>query len=230
MAGAFADIDVPARAGDQNFTPIEELTSATIVPFREAVWLAAEHLFTTSWMEPALVASEVIAHASIASTPSLTLDEAAAIFLLTQDSPFSVLIGDQLRNLERAAISHSRPFLRLLYSGLSKFQRNQSTVFRIVDGMIIYSAGEQVAWWQLTRCSTKLDRELSASHKGKPQTMFIISSHSTINISACDAKPRPSGLALAPGSRFSVESVAQVRSDLMMVHLTEIEPVVTIRK
>ena len=226
MTDAFDDIDVPIRAGDQNFTPITELTSATIVPFREAVWLASEHLFSTAWMEPALVASEIVAHGAAANTPSLTLDEAAAVFLLTQDSPFSVFLGDQLRSMERSAMTHSLPYLRLLYSGLSKFQSVQATVFRVVDGIIVFSAGEQVAWWQLTRCSKKLDRELSLSHQGHPQTLFIISSHSAIDISLCDAKARPDGLVLAPGSRFSVESAAQARPNLMIVHLSEIEAVV----
>lgn len=160
------------------------------------------------------------------SSHDLTENESAAIYLYTMEmSPASVyaIINDLLRDNEAMNAQSWFPYLKLLYTAVSKLPSYSGSVWRGVRGNVIqnYRKGMPVCWWSFTSCSTSLSVIQTFLPKKGQGTIFMIECVSGRRISNYSEHEDEDEILLMPGIRLVVTDIL-FHNDMYMVHLREI--------
>ncbi len=201
--------------------PITGVRSTAVLAMPEALSSLGE---TIKGITHLASQSLTFAQRALAKNKSLTVDEAAAVYLYTCDSGLYRAVNAALRDPDRAKVTAFYPYLRLLLSALDKMERYDGTLWRgvAVDLRGQYPAGTTVTWWGVSSCTAKL----SVAHsflgaKGK-RTLFEVKPARAVGIRAFSAFSGEEEYLLAPGTQLKVVAVKAEKSGLCTVQLEEL--------
>ncbi|MGW0433466.1 ADP-ribosyltransferase domain-containing protein [Micromonospora sp. NPDC003197] len=194
-----------------------------LMDFREAVAPAAKLLSNLDWH---VVRSHEFGKRQTDSvTSGLSADEVAALYLYTCESAFYRQINATLRNPDRTRIVPYLPYLRLLFSAVSRLPARTGPLWRGVslDLRAQYPLGETVTWWGVSSCTSKLGvAEAFLGRRGK-RTLFEVRPVRAVSIRDFSAFTGEEEFILAPGTQLKVTDVKAERGGLCTVRLTELD-------
>jgi hypothetical protein len=160
-----------------------------------------------------------------------SLDEIAAIYLYTTESPFYRKLNAALLASDRGEATPWFGDLRLLLGAMTRLQTYAGSLFRGVatDLRKHYPKGETITWWGVSSCTAK--RSVATSFlgtKGK-RTLFEVRATRAVSIRRYSAFTGEDEYLLAPGTLLIVSDVKAEKDGLCTVTLTEspAKPLVT---
>ncbi|NBE83347.1 ADP-ribosyltransferase domain-containing protein [Micromonospora rubida] len=154
----------------------------------------------------------------------LSVDEVAALYLYTCESAFYRQINATLRNPDRSRILPYLPYLRLLFSAVSRLPARKEPLWRGVslDLRAQYPLGQTVTWWGVSSCTSKLSvAQAFLGSRGK-RTLFEVLPVRAVGIRRFSAFTGEEEFILAPGTQLEVTDVRAERNGLCTVRLTEL--------
>ncbi|MER7334143.1 MULTISPECIES: ADP-ribosyltransferase domain-containing protein [unclassified Micromonospora] len=155
---------------------------------------------------------------------ALSSDEVAALYLYTCESAFYRQINATLRNPDRSRIVPYLPYLRLLFSAVSRLPTRAEPLWRGVslDLRAQYPLGQTVTWWGVSSCTSKLSvARAFLGGRGK-RTLFEVHPVRAVGIRRFSAFTGEEEFILAPGTQLEVTGVKAERGGLCTVTLTEL--------
>ncbi|MGK5523166.1 ADP-ribosyltransferase domain-containing protein, partial [Micromonospora sp. URMC 107] len=154
----------------------------------------------------------------------LCADEIAALYLYTCESAFYRQINATLRHPDRSRIVPYLPYLRLLFSAVSRLPARTEPLWRGVslDLRAQYPLGQTVTWWGVSSCTSKLSvAQAFLGGRGR-RTLFEVLPVRAVGIRRFSAFTGEEELILAPGTQLQVTDVRTERNGLCTVRLTEL--------
>jgi len=150
---------------------------------------------------------------------NMTVDEAAAIMLYTQECCMYRRLNAALRAHDTVELGPYLPFMKLLLTALYKLPLVNAKVYRGVKLNLaeVYNAlsGKWFSWWSFS--STTLDLKVLQSPlflgKQGDRTLFCIEALG-VDIAAFSAMPNESEVLMLPGMRLSVMDGIHVEEDM----------------
>ncbi|MET7459025.1 ADP-ribosyltransferase domain-containing protein [Nonomuraea sp. NPDC005501] len=193
-----------------------------LMDFREAITPAAELLPGLDWhVEQSHRFGEKQAGEAEAG---LSADEVAALYLYTCESAFYRQINATLRNPDRTQVVPYLPYLRLLFSAVSRLPARKEPLWRGVslDLRAQYPLGRTVTWWGVSSCTSKLSvAQAFLGRRGK-RTLFEVLPARAVGIRSFSAFTGEEEFILAPGTQLKVTEVKAERGGLYTVKLAEL--------
>ncbi|MEV0149290.1 MULTISPECIES: ADP-ribosyltransferase domain-containing protein [unclassified Nonomuraea] len=193
-----------------------------LMDFREAITPAAELLPGLDWhVEQSHRFGEKQAEGAAAG---LSADEVAALYLYTCESAFYRQINATLRNPDRTQVVPYLPYLRLLFSAVSRLPARKEPLWRGVslDLRAQYPLGRTVTWWGVSSCTSKLSvAQAFLGRRGK-RTLFEVLPARAVGIRSFSAFTGEEEFILAPGTQLKVTEVKAERGGLCTVKLAEL--------
>ncbi|GAA4250644.1 ADP-ribosyltransferase domain-containing protein [Dactylosporangium darangshiense] len=158
------------------------------------------------------------------ATADLSADEVAALYLYTCESAFYRQINATLRNPDRARIVPFLPYLRLLFSAVSRLPARTEPLWRGVslDLRSQYPMGQTVTWWGVSSCTSKVGVARAFMGGRGKRTLFEVTPVRAVGIRRFSAFTGEEEFILAPGTQLKVTSVVAERGGLCTVKLTEL--------
>lgn len=193
-----------------------------LMDFREAVAPAAKLLSGLDWYVES--SHDFGRRQAEKSTGGLTADEIAALYLYTCESAFYRQINATLRHPDRTRITPYLPYLRLLFSAVSRLPARTEPLWRGValDLRAQYPVGQTVTWWGVSSCTSKLGvAQAFLGGRGK-RTIFEVTPVRAVGIRSFSAFTGEEEYILAPGTQLTVTDVRAERGGLCTVRLTEL--------
>ncbi|MEV0564017.1 ADP-ribosyltransferase domain-containing protein [Dactylosporangium sp. NPDC050588] len=191
-----------------------------LMDFREAIAPAAKVLAGLDWH----VEQSHQFGTSRADTDGLSADEVAALYLYTCESAFYRQINASLRSPDRSRVVPYLPYLRLLFSAVSRLPARTEPLWRGVsmDLRAQYPAGQTVTWWGVSSCTSKLSvAESFLGRRGK-RTLFEVHPTRAVGIRRFSAFTGEEEFILTPGTQLQVTDVHADRGGLCTIRLTEL--------
>ncbi|MFF5229190.1 ADP-ribosyltransferase domain-containing protein [Dactylosporangium sp. NPDC000521] len=191
-----------------------------LMDFREAIAPAAKVLAGLDWH----VEQSHQFGTSRADTDGLSADEVAALYLYTCESAFYRQINASLRSPDRSRVVPYLPYLRLLFSAVSRLPARTEPLWRGVsmDLRAQYPAGQTVTWWGVSSCTSKLSvAESFLGRRGK-RTLFEVHPARAVGIRRFSAFTGEEEFILTPGTQLKVTDVRAERGGLCTIRLTEL--------
>lgn len=191
-----------------------------VMNFREAVAPVSKLL---SGLDRHVEQSHRFSHTQ-AST-GLSQDEVAALYLYTCESAFYRQINATLRNPDRSRIVPYLPYLRLLFSAVSRLPVRTAPLWRGVrlDLRARYPLGQTVTWWGVSSCTSSLGVAQAFMGGSGRRTLFEVLPKRAVGIRSFSAFTGEEEFILAPGTQLTVTKVKSERGGLCTVSLTELE-------
>ncbi|GAB3802652.1 ADP-ribosyltransferase domain-containing protein [Micromonospora zhanjiangensis] len=154
----------------------------------------------------------------------LSAAEAAALHLYTCESAFYRQINATLRNPDRGRIAPYLPYLRLLFSAVSRLPVRTEPLWRGValDLRAQYPVGRTVTWWGVSSCTSKLGVAQGFMGGRGRRTLFEVTPVRAVGIRRFSAFSGEEEFILAPGTQLAVTDVRAERNGLCTVRLTEL--------
>jgi uracil DNA glycosylase len=155
----------------------------------------------------------------------LSRDEVAALYLYTCESAFYRQINATLRHPDRSRIVPYLPYLRLLFSAVSRLPARTEPLWRGVrlDLRSQYPMGQTVTWWGVSSCTSKLGVAQGFMGGRGRRTLFEVLPKRAVGIRNFSAFTGEEEFILAPGTQLTVTSVKAERGGLCTVRLTELD-------
>nr|BFE65747.1 hypothetical protein GCM10020063_102730 [Dactylosporangium thailandense] len=194
-----------------------------LMDFREAVAPAAAVLKGLGWH---VDASHAFGQKQAdAEAEGLSADEAAALYLYTCESAFYRQINASLRDPDRTRILPYLPYLRLLFSAVSRLPARREPLWRGVrmDLRRQYPLGQTVTWWGVSSCTSSLGVARSFMGGSGKRTLFEVVPLRAVGIRSYSAFTGEEEFILTPGTQLTVTDVKAERGGLCTVKLTELE-------
>lgn len=159
-----------------------------------------------------------------AASAALSADEAAALYLYTCQSSFYQKINATLRDPDRGRIVPYLPYLRLLFSAVSRLPARDKPLYRgvAVDLRAQYPRGRTVTWWGVSSCTPNLGVARAFLGSRGRRTLFKVNPVRAVGISGFSAFTGEEEYILAPGTQLQVTEVRADRSGLCTIGLTEL--------
>jgi uracil DNA glycosylase len=191
-----------------------------MMEFREAVAPVSKLLSGLDWH---VERSHRFGHTQ--TTSGLSTDEVAALHLYTCESAFYRQINATLRNPDRSRIVPYLPYLRLLFSAVSRLPARTEPLWRGVrlDLRSQYPKGQTVTWWGVSSCTSKLSVAQSFMGGRGKRTLFEVMPKRAVGIRSYSAFTGEEEFILAPGTQLTVTNVKAERSGLCTVSLAELD-------
>ncbi|MGA8116558.1 MAG: ADP-ribosyltransferase domain-containing protein [Actinocatenispora sp.] len=193
-----------------------------LMDFREAVASVAKLLSGLDWH--VTQSYQFGERQAAGGTGGLSVDEVAALFLYTCESAFYRQINAALRDPDRTRIVPYLPYLRLLFSAVSRLPARTEPLWRGVsmDLRAQYPVGRTVTWWGVSSCTSKLGvAQAFLGGRGR-RTLFEVRPVRAVGISGFSAFTGEEEFILAPGTQLAVTDVRAERGGLCTVTLTEL--------
>lgn len=193
-----------------------------LMDFREAVAPAAKLLSGLDWYVQS--SHDFGRKQAEQAAGGLTADEVAALYLYTCESAFYRQINATLRHPDRTRITPYLPYLRLLFSAVSRLPARTEPLWRGValDLRAQYPVGQTVTWWGVSSCTSKLGvAQAFLGGRGK-RTIFEVTPVRAVGIRSFSAFTGEEEFILAPGTQLTVTDVKAERGGLCTVRLTEL--------
>jgi uracil DNA glycosylase len=193
-----------------------------LMDFREAIAPAAELLSGLDWHVE--LSHQFGRKQADGVADGLSADEVAALYLYTCESAFYRQINASLRNPDRTRIIPYLPYLRLLFSAVSRLPARKEPLWRGVslDLRAQYPLGQTVTWWGVASCTSKVSvAQAFLGRRGK-RTLFEVLPMRAVGIRSFSAFTGEEEFILAPGTQLKVTDVKAERGGLYTVKLTEL--------
>ncbi|MER5704385.1 ADP-ribosyltransferase domain-containing protein [Micromonospora sp. NPDC002296] len=154
----------------------------------------------------------------------LSVDEVAALYLYTCESAFYRQINATLRDPDRSRILPYLPYLRLLFSAVSRLPARREPLWRGVslDMRAQYPLGRTVTWWGVSSCTSKLSVAQAFLGSRGRRTLFEVLPVRAVGIRRFSAFTGEEEFILAPGTQLQVTDVRAERNGLCTVRLAEL--------
>ncbi|SDL30274.1 Uracil DNA glycosylase [Nonomuraea maritima] len=190
-----------------------------LMAFPDAVAPVAKVLSGLDWY-----VQESYAFARSNASGGLTADEIAALHLYTCESGFYRQINATLRDPDRDRIVPYLPYLRLLFSAVSRLPARREPLWRGValDLRAQYPVGRTVTWWGVSSCTSELAVAQSFLGRRGKRTLFEVHPVRAVGIRDFSAFTGEEEYILAPGTQLEVVDVTTTRGGLCTVRLTEL--------
>ncbi|GLW11309.1 hypothetical protein Misp01_64370 [Microtetraspora sp. NBRC 13810] len=191
-----------------------------LMDFREAVAPVAKLLSGLDWY-----VEQSHRFGETRAAEGLSADEVAALYLYTCESAFYRQINATLRTPDRTRIVPYLPYLRLLFSAVSRLPARREPLWRGVsmDLRAQYPLGRTVTWWGVSSCTSELGvAQAFLGRRGK-RTLFEVLPVRAVGIRGFSAFTGEEEFILAPGTQLKVTDVKTERGGLCTVQLTELE-------
>ncbi|WP_204009763.1 ADP-ribosyltransferase domain-containing protein [Virgisporangium aurantiacum] len=155
----------------------------------------------------------------------LSIDEVAALYLYTCESAFYRQINATLRHPDRSRVVPYLPYLRLLFSAVSRLPARTEPLWRGVrlDLRSQYPMGQTITWWGVSSCTSKLGVAQAFMGGRGRRTLFEVLPKRAVGIRNFSAFTGEEEFILAPGTQLTVTGVKSERGGLCTVSLTELE-------
>ncbi|MEU8526914.1 macro domain-containing protein [Streptomyces sp. NPDC048629] len=161
----------------------------------------------------------------------LSADAIASLYLYTCESRFYREINAVLRSPDRSKVVPYLPYLRLLFSAVSKLPARTQPLWRGVslDLRAQYPLGRTVTWWGVSSCTSELGVARAFLGSRGKRTLFEVTPARAVGIRRFSAFTGEEEYILAPGTQLKVTDVKTERGGLCTVKLTEelAEPLVS---
>ncbi|GAA0708050.1 hypothetical protein Drose_30820 [Dactylosporangium roseum] len=197
-----------------------------LMDFRAAIAPAAKILSGLDWhVEQSHEFGRAQADTAGDAVGGLSADEVAALYLYTCESAFYRQINATLRDPDRSRIVPYLPYLRLLFSAVSRLPARTEPLWRGVslDLRSQYPLGQTVTWWGVSSCTSKLGvAQAFLGSRGK-RTLFEVLPVRAVGIRRFSAFTGEEEYILPPGTQLKVTEVKAERGSLCTVRLTELE-------
>ncbi|MFB0629625.1 ADP-ribosyltransferase domain-containing protein [Streptomyces sp. AB3(2024)] len=193
-----------------------------LMDFREAVAPVAELL--SSLDRHVGLSHEFGRRRAQASPGGLSADAIAAVHLYTCESAFYREINAVLRTPDRSRVVPYLPYLRLLFSAVSRLPVRTEPLWRGVslDLRAQYPLGRTVTWWGVSSCTPELGvARAFLGGRGK-RTLFEVVPLRAVGIREFSAFTAEEEFILSPGTQLKVTDVRTERGGLCTVRLTEL--------
>ena len=153
----------------------------------------------------------------------LTLDQIAAIYLYTCESPVYQIVNTALRDPERKHLDLWLPYLKLLLSSLEQIPAYTGELWRGVgaDMRSRYPKGGTITWWGISSCTGRLSVAYSFLGTSGKRTLFEIRTGKSVGIRAFSAFTGEDEYLLAPGTKLKVVDVTMTADGLCTIQLEE---------
>ncbi|MFG2335193.1 ADP-ribosyltransferase domain-containing protein [Streptomyces yangpuensis] len=155
----------------------------------------------------------------------LSADAISALHLYTCESAFYREINAVLRSPDRSRLVPYIPYLRLLFSAVSRLPARTEPLWRGVslDLRAQYPLGRTVTWWGVSSCTSKLGvARAFLGGRGK-RTLFEVTPVRAVGIRSFSAFTDEEEYILPPGTQLKVTEVKAERGGLCTVKLTELQ-------
>lgn len=154
----------------------------------------------------------------------LSADTIAALYLYTCESVFYRKINAVLRSPDRSQVVPYLPYLRLLFSAVSKLPAHTQPLWRGVslDLRAQYPVGRTVTWWGVSSCTPELSVARAFLGGRGRRTLFEVTPHRAVGIRNFSAFTGEEEFILSPGTQLKVTGVEAERGGLCTVRLTEL--------
>ncbi|MFI6119931.1 ADP-ribosyltransferase domain-containing protein [Streptomyces sp. NPDC051064] len=155
----------------------------------------------------------------------LSADAIAALHLYTCESAFYREINAVLRSPDRAKVVPYLPYLRLLFSAVSRLPAHTKPLWRGVslDLRAQYPLGRTVTWWGVSSCTSEVGVARSFLGSRGKRTLFEVTPARAVGIRRFSAFTGEEEFILSPGTQLKVTGVKAERGGLCTVKLTELE-------
>ncbi|MGW4793084.1 ADP-ribosyltransferase domain-containing protein [Nonomuraea sp. NPDC004297] len=207
-------LDLPAITG---------VLDTPIMPFQDSVAQVAKLLAGLDWhVQQSYRFGESLREDA---SRGLSPDEIAALYLYTCESAFYRQINATLRHPDRTRVVPYLPYLRLLFSAISRLPVRTEPLWRGValDLRAQYPLGRTVTWWGVSSCTSKLGVARSFLGGRGKRTLFEVRPIRAVGIRAFSAFLGEEEFILAPGTQLEVTDVRAERGGLVTVTLTELD-------
>ncbi len=157
------------------------------------------------------------------TTGGLSADAIAALYLYTCESAFYREINAVLRAPDRSKLAPYLPYLRLLFSAVSRLPVRSEPLWRGVslDLRAQYPLGRTVTWWGVSSCTSEPSvARAFLGGRGK-RTLFEVFPTRAVSIRNFSAFTDEEEFILLPGTQLEVTDVKAERGGLYIVKLTE---------
>ena len=163
----------------------------------------------------------------------LPIDESAAIILYTMEwRPYTdslyFKLNSRLRDENRACLIPWFSYLKLIFTGLARLPKVNSTVYRgiFLVNQDKYQLENTIIWWGFSSCSA--NRNISEQKNFFGQTshrvLFVIECLNGVDISQHSCYRKEKEVLLLPGTNFQVKKIdRQTNNNICTVYLQEIE-------
>lgn len=159
-----------------------------------------------------------------AAGSSLSADAIAALHLYTCESAFYREINSVLRSPDRTRVTPYLPYLRLLFSAVSKLPAYTQPLWRGVslDLRAQYPVGRTVTWWGVSSCTSELKVARAFLGSRGKRTLFEVTSARAVGIKSFSAFTGEEEYILTPGTQLKVTEVKSEPRGLCTVRLSEV--------
>ncbi|MEV7394082.1 ADP-ribosyltransferase domain-containing protein [Streptomyces sp. NPDC091215] len=150
-------------------------------------------------------------------------DAIAALHLYTCESAFYREINNVLRSPDRTRITPYLPYLRLLFSAVSKLPAYTQPLWRGVslDLRAQYPAGRTVTWWGVSSCTSELKVARAFLGSRGKRTLFEVIPARAVGIKSFSAFTGEEEYILTPGTQLTVTEVKNEPRGLCTIRLSE---------
>ncbi|MFB7241800.1 ADP-ribosyltransferase domain-containing protein [Streptomyces populi] len=154
----------------------------------------------------------------------LPADAIAALHLYTCESAFYREINSVLRSPDRTRVTPYLPYLRLLFSAVSKLPAYTQPLWRGVslDLRAQYPVGRTVTWWGVSSCTSELKVARAFLGSRGKRTLFEVTPARAVGIKSFSAFTGEEEYILTPGTQLKVTEVKSEPRGLCTVRLSEV--------
>jgi hypothetical protein len=147
--------------------------------------------------------------------PTMTLDEAATIYLYTMETLLYGTLNDALSSEDAIAIAPFKPYIKLFLTALYKLPIEKHTVYRgrNIDKISDYKEDKVLIWWTFSSSSRRDGVAHSFAEKKKEKGLsakFIIENVPCVNIEGLSDYPGEYERLLLPCTSLKVLSVTKI--------------------
>lgn len=214
-----------------NRAPIYGLVKEPIVPLHASIEHCQIHVPEFAGIDLLMavaVALEISSEKSAIDRSPLSINEAAAIYFYTMETPFYKVFSASLRSEDRTKIAPFLKYLKLLLSALYLLPLAPylTTVYRGLTKLHLidaYPKGHQFIWWQFSSCTASIE-VLGGKFCGKSgkRTQFLISTRQIVDIRKYSHFHDEDERLILPGMRFQVKSSTDMGNGLCQIQLEEV--------
>jgi hypothetical protein len=159
--------------------------------------------------------TEVVPVLASGKYPTMTTDEAVAIYLYTMPGAFHTALNDALRDENTALIGPLMKYIKLFLTALYKLPIEKHTVYR---GAKLRDPSECeidniLVWWTFSSTTRRVHVTDNFLNITGPRAKFIIESVPCVNIEELSYFPGEFERLLLPGTALKVLSVASESND-----------------
>ncbi|CAF1471221.1 unnamed protein product [Adineta steineri] len=212
--GRFVDNHISKLQQDNWNPPISGYKDRDVKSLEEAVESIVP--FVGNAMEYAAEAKQ-----KCTKNTQLTINESAAIYLYTMDTPFYEKLNEALRYENPPALKPWFDFLKLFFTALAKLPSRSSTVWRGIANIIGSNFGKDhiFTWWNVTSCSSSA--RLAGIFANQQGTLFCINTIYGKDIAEYSWNKGEEEIVLMPGTRLCVKDTTFDVNGFSVVHLKE---------